>query len=137
MFSNSEYIKDFDGWNNLKKKVNDEKDHSSAFRVGEIRWAVLGVNIGSEIDGKGESFNRPCVIVDSFSDKLVLVFPMSTKNKTTAGYVQIVLQDGKTVSVCIHQAKTISPKRILKRITTISRDKVQELKDAYKNFYHL
>jgi mRNA interferase MazF len=97
----------------------------------------LGVNVGSEIDGKGKSFNRPCVIVDSFSDKLVLVFPMSTKLKNTAGYVEIKLEDGRKVSVCIHQAKTVSPKRVLKRITTIANDKVQDLKNAYKKFYHL
>jgi mRNA interferase MazF len=135
MFS-SPYVKDFDKWNNVKKKV-DEENNSSIFRVGEIRWVVLGVNIGSEIDGKGDSFNRPCLIVDSFSDKLVLVFPMSTKLKKTAGYVEITLPDGRQVSVCIHQAKTISPKRILKRITSISTDKLQGLKNKYKEFYHL
>ena len=135
MFSTS-YVKDFDKWNEVKKKIDGE-NHSSVFRVGEIRWVILGVNVGSEIDGKGESFNRPCVIVDSFSDKLVLVFPMSTKLKNTAVYIDITLENGKKVSVCIHQAKTISPKRVLKRITTISTSKVQDLKNAYKEFYHL
>ncbi len=130
------YVKNFDNWNLLKKKI-DKEHKTPVCRPGDIRWVLLGVNIGSEIDGKGDSFNRPCIVVDIFSDKLILVFPMSTKLKKLAGYIPIELFDGKRVSVCIHQARVISPKRILKRITTISDNKLKILKENYKEFYHL
>lgn len=129
------YVKNFHDWFKLKPKIDEEKS-KAIFRPGEIRWVVLGVNVGSEIDGKGDSFNRPCVVVDSFSDKLVLIFPMSTKIKDVPGYINMNI-DGKSISVCIHQARTVSPKRILKRITTISEDKLKSLKEEYKKFYRL
>lgn len=130
------YIKSFDKWNGVKKQLDNE--NSGVFcRAGEIRWVSIGVNVGSEMDGKGESFNRPCLIVDLFSDKLVLVFPMTTSVKKSSGYVPLELRDGKIVSVCIHQARTISPKRIFKRIQVISKFKLQEMKNYYKKFYRL
>ena len=130
------YIKSFDKWNELKKRINGDKDVSFC-RAGEIRWVSVGVNIGSEMDGKGESFNRPCLIADMFSDKLALIFPMTTNTKKSAGYIPFILSDGKNVSICIHQAKTISPKRILKRIQVISDSKLKEIKSHYKKFYRL
>ncbi len=130
------YIKSFDKWNSVKKQLNNE-DSGVFCRAGEIRWVSIGVNVGSGMDGKGESFNRPCLIADMFSDKLALVFPMTTSVKKSAGYIPIKLNDGRVVSVCIHQARTVSPKRILKRIQVISKSKLQEIKDYYKKFYRL
>ena len=129
------YIKNFKDWLCRKEKIEKEKA-VKRFRNGEIRWVSLGVNIGAEIDGKGESFNRPCVLVSFSSDSLALVFPMSSKIKNLPGYVKIKIKE-EEVSVCIHQAKVISTKRIFERITTISEDKLTTLKEAYKNFYHL
>jgi mRNA interferase MazF len=130
------YTKSFDKWNRVKKHLNN--DDSGIFcRAGEIRWVSIGVNIGSEMDGKGDSFNRPCLIADIFSDKLALIFPMTTSTKKSAGYVPFTLADGRTVSICVHQARTISPKRILKRIQTISKPKLQDMKNYYKKFYRL
>ena len=140
----SEYIKRFDEWNDVKKHVDtkpvpvhDTDDSEVTFRPGDIRWVVLGVNVGSEIDGKGDSFNRPCIIVDCFANHLALVFPMTTKVKPVPGYVPIALDDGTVGAVCVLQAKTISSKRILKRISTISPDKLTALKNVYKKFYRL
>lgn len=130
------YIKSFDKWNSVKKHLNEEKSGIYC-RSGEVRWVSIGINVGSEMDGKGDSFNRPCIIADVFSDKLVLVFPMTTSNKKSAGYIPLVLADGLKVSVCVHQARVISPKRVLKRIQVISKSKLQEFKDQYKKFYRL
>lgn len=130
------YIKKFTEWFLLKPKI-EEEIRPVTFRPGDIRWVVLGVNIGSEIDGKGDSFNRPCIIVDIFSDKLALVFPMSTKVKKVPGYIPITLPDGKEVSICVSQGRTVSPKRILGRLTSISKDKLENLKEEYKKFYRL
>jgi len=51
------YHKDFDGWHPVKKRIESE-ERSIFIRAGEIRWVSFGVNIGSEIDGKGVSFTR-------------------------------------------------------------------------------
>jgi hypothetical protein len=60
---------------------------------------------------------------------------MSTKVKKVPGYIHMILPDGKEVSVCVSQARTVSPKRILGRLTSISQDKLNNLKNEYKKFF--
>ena len=49
----SAFLKEFDKWNELKKKLhNSEKPKKFYFREREIWWCSLGLNIGFEEDGK-------------------------------------------------------------------------------------
>ncbi len=86
------YFKDFDTWNTLKKKLNDE-DRQTNIRAGEVRWISCGVNVGSEIDGKGISFTRPALILHVVGSVLALVVPLSTKVKNIAGYIPFEFQE--------------------------------------------
>ena len=74
------YFKDFDKWNIVKKRVHTDEIKVS-IRAGEIRWVSFGVNVGSEIDGKGESFTRPALVAHVVGAVLALVVPLSTKLK--------------------------------------------------------
>lgn len=56
------YQKLFDVWNSIKKKT-DNRHLDFNVRAGDIWWMIQGVNIGSEIDGKGKSFTRPCLVL--------------------------------------------------------------------------
>ena len=129
------HIKDFDKWNEVKKNLNKE-ERKITIRRGEIRWVSLGVNIGSEIDGKGESFSRPALIIHVIGNHFALVIPMSTKIKDIAGYVPFEWK-GKTFSLCIHQTKVVSQKRILRRLGRVSDNKLQKHKDEIKKFFSL
>jgi mRNA interferase MazF len=129
------YIKDFDTWNEMQKHLNSE-DRNVNIRAGEIRWVAFGVNIGSEIDGKGRSFTRPALIIHVIGSNLALVVPLSTKVKEIVGYVPFEFQ-GRTVSLCVHQSRTISQKRILSRKGRISEKKLLEIKDQIKKFFAL
>jgi len=57
-----DYIKDFDNWNNIKKKL-DKSDQNQSFYEKEIWWCSVGINVGSEHDGKGNRFMRPVYIL--------------------------------------------------------------------------
>ena len=46
------YFKDFDAWFGVKKHIESE-ERKVYIRAGEIRWIAFGVNVGSELDGKG------------------------------------------------------------------------------------
>jgi mRNA interferase MazF len=129
------YIKDFDAWNTIKKRVQDETRLVN-IREGEIRWVTFGVNVGSEIDGKGVSFARPALIIHVIGSHLALVIPLSTKIKDVAGYVAIQWK-GKTVSLCIHQLKVISQKRILSRMGKIPANKLSLYKQYITMFFTL
>jgi len=105
------YFKDFENWNLVKKRIEDE-ERKVNIRAGEIRWVAFGVNIGSEIDGKGVSFTRPALVLHVIGSHLALVIPMSTKVKEIAGYVPFEWK-GKITALCIHQMRIISQKRVL------------------------
>src|SRR3989338_2316862 len=92
------YFKDFDNWNEVKKRVHHE-ERTVNIRAGEIRWVSFGINIGSEIDGKGLSFTRPALILHVIGSHLALIIPMSTKVKDIAGYVPFTWKNITTAHI--------------------------------------
>ena len=58
--------KDFDSWAEVKKKIH-EKGFNSYFKERDVWWCRLGVNIGDEEDGKGNSFLRPVLVIKKFN----------------------------------------------------------------------
>ena len=129
------YIKEFDKWNTVKKRVQLEK-REVYVRAGEVRWCAIGVNVGSEIDGKGDSFTRPVLVLHVIGAKLALVVPMTTKVKKVAGYMPFTFQD-KDHALCLHQIKIISSKRLLKRKGKITSNRLRSIKQDVQRFYSL
>lgn len=70
--------KDFDTWNKTKKTVH-EKEVNSYFHSREIWWCSLGLNIGSEEDGKNELFERPILILNKFNKDTVRITPLTSR----------------------------------------------------------
>ncbi len=129
------YIKDFDNWN-LEKKEIEKLVSNNQIRQAEVRWATLGVNIGSEIDGKNDGFTRPVYILEITGPDLCMVIPMSTKLKDNAGYFPIFF-DGQDVSLCLHQAKVISKKRLHGRIGKVGVEKHLKITNAFQKYLSL
>ncbi|MCB9805831.1 type II toxin-antitoxin system PemK/MazF family toxin [Candidatus Nomurabacteria bacterium] len=129
------HIKDFDLWNKIKKEINEHQD-KPFIRKREIRWAVLGVNVGSEIDGKDKSFTRPVVIIDTIGKTTALVVPITSKHKEIPGRFEFKWKDNIN-SICVNQMKVISTKRILDRKGKISENKLKDIKEKIKDFYRL
>lgn len=130
------YKKEFERWNIVKQKINNKKKVKVNIRSGDIRWIIFGVNVGSEIDGKGESFLRPALVVNVSGKNTALVIPMSTKIKDIPGYLSFEWK-GQVVSLCISQMKVISQKRILHRLGRIADTKLPILKGAIRLFFRL
>ena len=129
------YQKDHAACNVVKQRIEQEK-RNVFVRAGEIRWATLGVNIGSEIDGKGVSFTRPVLIVHVIGSHLALVIPLSTKVKEATGYIPFEWKE-TTIALCIHQVRIVSQKRLLSRKGRISQKRLQTIKATFCDFYRL
>jgi mRNA interferase MazF len=127
------YFKDFDNWNLIKKEIN-RNERQIFIRAGEIRWVVMGVNVGSEIDGKGPSFTRPALILHVIGSHLAFIVPLSTKLRSVVGYIPFQWHSSP-VSLCIHQIRVISQKRILSRKGRIARSKLRYIKQEILKFY--
>ena len=127
------YYKDFDAWNSVKKRLEEER-RQVFIRAGEIRWVAFGINIGSEIDGKGVSFTRPALVLHVIGSHLALIVPMSTKVKNIAGYVSFEWK-GLTAALCIHQIRIVSQKRLLARKGRISQKRLADIKKEITKFF--
>lgn len=127
------YFKDFDNWNEVKKRVHGE-ERKVNIRSGEIRWISFGINVGSEIDGKGISFTRPALILHVVGSHLALIVPMSTKVKDVAGYLPFIWKN-TTTALCLHQMRVVSSKRVLSRKGRISQNKLEAIKKEISKFF--
>lgn len=106
--------KDFDAWHALKKRI-----HQTAFtafvHAREVWWCSLGLNIGTEQDGKNDAFERPVLVLRKFNRESVLVAPITSQAKRSIYRVPFTHQ-GIEYAVIISQIRLISTRRLHRRI---------------------
>ena len=113
----SDYIKKFDEWNALQKKVNS-KTPIVHFKKRQIWWASIGVNVGTEMDGKNGNFERPVLVIKKISATSAFVVPLtSTIREEDERLVSYQIKD-KKYSASISQARPIDTRRFIRRINS-------------------
>lgn len=123
--------KEFDKWNSLKKNV---ENYSGVYaNTGEIWWCNIGINIGSESCGKNHLFERPVLILKVLNTRLFLIAPLTTKNKKILNHIQIPFTD-KQSFLMIEQIKTISSKRLTRKIDRLNKKTLIELKQKILDY---
>jgi len=120
--------KDFDQWNNRKKKTHEE-EKCLIFYEREVWWCIAGVNIGVEIDGKHDLFLRPSIVIRKFNKDMALIIPTTAQDKHGKYYLIVGGDDGKSYNACLSQIRVISSKRLFRKIGTISEEDYQKLID--------
>ena len=114
--------KDFDKWNDEKKIVDQKMINKDLFFYPrEIWWCSAGLNIGVEANGKNENFERPILIVKKFNSEMIWTVPLTTQGKDNRYYYKLQHESIKSW-VVTSQIKTISTKRLLRKIGSISVD---------------
>jgi mRNA interferase MazF len=112
--------KEFDIWNE-EKKVVDKKviNRDLFFHPREVWWCSAGLNIGVEANGKNENFERPFLILKKFNAHMVWAVPLTSKIVEDEFHLSV--SSGEWVSsVVLSQIKTLSTKRLLRRVRIIS-----------------
>lgn len=123
-------LQQFIDWTKRKIRHHFEEpdDKSIFFREKEIWWAALGKNIGYEIDGKHELFERPIVILKKYTPNMCFVLPLSTQIKNPKQWYQYVISiEGTASAIILSQGKTVSHKRLLRRIGTLNTETYNSL----------
>lgn len=92
------------------------------FHEREVWWCHLGVNVGSEQDGKGEHYARPVLVFKKFNKEICWAIPITTKEKIGKFYVKIFLNKNEARWVIISQLRLIDSKRLIDKICRISKD---------------
>ncbi len=111
-------MKDYETW--MKKKTEIEaQNRILSFQKREIWWCSLGLNIGTEVDGKNEKFERPVLILKLYNKSSLLVLPLTTKKHLDEFHLNIHVKQ-KVFRLKLAQARVVSSKRLLRYVDTVS-----------------
>jgi mRNA-degrading endonuclease toxin of MazEF toxin-antitoxin module len=124
-----EYRKDFEKWNIAKQKI-DVYPTTAFIQESAIWLASIGVNVGFEMDGKGNDFVRPILIIKKINHETCIGIPITSKKKESAYRVDIDIL-GEAYQAVISQVRSFDRKRLLRYMSKASTEDfnavVQEL----------
>lgn len=128
-------IREFDTWNEMKKKIELNQKNIKRFpKEAEVWISNLGKNVGYEQNGIGESFHRPVLIIKKFNNLMFWVVPLSTKQKVISFYFNYTEPSNQKVSAILTQMKLISIKRLKRKMYTLSDQLFRDIKDKLRSF---
>jgi len=127
-------MKQFDSW--IQKKISiDCSTHRPPYvSEGDIWWASVGENVGSEVNGKSELFSRPVIVYRKLAHGFYFVIPTSTKDKKGSWYVPYQQRDVANVA-CLHQSRAIDHRRILSKLGTLDDADFLRIKKGFMDLY--
>jgi mRNA interferase MazF len=129
------YIKRFIEWNNQKQNIDAHETQDSLYiKEREVWWISIGVNVGAEIDGKNELFERPVLIFRKVGRAQFYGLPLTSKEKSGQFY-RLVHYGDSVGNVCLSQLRVFSTKRLIRKIDVINEDEFTNLKETFARFF--
>jgi mRNA interferase MazF len=127
-------IKRFFEWFLLTERFHGRLMAPPLVSERDLWWISFGENIGTEINGKSDTFSRPGIILKKISRESYLVAPTTSQNKIGTWYIQIQHNE-KFICICLHQIRVIDYRRILNRIGVVDEDDFKRIKEAFWGLY--
>jgi mRNA interferase MazF len=124
-------LKRFLEWIALKQDLHNSKHKPPHVSEGDIWWASIGENVGSEINGKSGLFSRPVVVLRKLSHGFYFVVPTTTQQRIGSWFVAF-RQNEKIMSACLHQARSIDYRRLSSKLGTIDDEDFMRVKDGFR-----
>lgn len=113
------YVKNFGEWSRQKQKIDSHEIEDSLYiKEREVWWISVGVNVGAEIDGKNELFERPVLIFRKVGREQFYGLPLTSKGKSGPFY-RLVHYDESAGNVCLSQLRVFSTKRLIRKIDVV------------------
>lgn len=125
--------KAFDPWNEVKKQTHAEAPR--LYTVREIWWCRLGVNIGTEQDGKGDEYTRPCIIVRGFGPDACMVVPLSTSTRDHPLRIPVGIVEEQGARANISQMRVIDTRRLVRKIGFLDKSHFAALRKAARTLF--
>lgn len=125
-------IEQFLNWTKRKifHHLNEVSEKQVFYREKEIWWTALGQNIGYEINGKNELYERPVLILKKYNADTCFVLPFTTQIKHPVPWYQIFISP-KLGAVNLTQGRTISSKRLLRRYEMLGGEKYEQILQSF------
>lgn len=122
----------FDSWNTKKKEL-DFRDKYPHFKVRDIWFCSVGVNIGHEIDGKHEFFERPVLVIKKITRKTFLGVPLTSQLRG-GGFNFLIELFGNSRSVLFDQIKMFDVRRLRRRLCRLDQEKFGKILGLFINW---
>ncbi len=129
-----EYKKEFERWNKIKIAANSRDAENILIQKGAIWLMQVGVNIGSEMDGKGQDFVRPIIVVKKINRDTFFGVPISSKIKTNYFRLHFQLFSEDRVAV-LSQLKLYDKKRCIRFMSVLTKEKLGEISQRLSEFF--
>lgn len=114
-------MKDFDKWNDFKKKIENRK--RMIVKSGSICICNFGLNVGYETDGKNEYYIRPAFVLLGFGLNGGIVVPLTSTEKTSRFLIQL----NESSKLNLSQIRYLDSKRFYREIEVLSNQKRKEV----------
>jgi mRNA interferase MazF len=106
-----------------------EQAPNTLFKEGEIWWCRVGMNVGVEIYGKGDSFSRPVLIIKKLNKDFFIGVPLTSKKKEGSWFAPVIFNEKEGVAV-LSQIKALDGRRLISRIGVLNDVQFSEIKNA-------
>ncbi|MEK9185129.1 MAG: type II toxin-antitoxin system PemK/MazF family toxin [Patescibacteria group bacterium] len=126
-----EILKIFVSWTKLKVKIH-LSEREVYPKVREIWWTSIGQNIGVEINGKNENFERPVLILKVYNNDFILVVSISSTKKEGKYYYIFKNIESKDNVVVLSQLKSISSKRLIRKVGEVTNVDFMNIKNKIR-----
>jgi mRNA interferase MazF len=118
---NSKYIKDFTTWHEIKSATDKRDTRRILLKEGAVWLIRLGVNVGSELDGKGIEFFRPVIVIKKINEQVFFGVPVSSRiNKDYFRQEFILL--GKPRDAVLSHVRAFDKKRCMRFMTMLDKN---------------
>lgn len=118
----------------LKGKLDNSRHKPPYVSEGDIWWASVGENVGSEVGGKSHLFSRPVIIFRKLAHGFYFVIPTTTKENKGTWYVSFI-HKGRISTASLHQARSIDHRRLSNKLGTLDDKDFKKINKGFKDLY--
>jgi mRNA interferase MazF len=129
-------MKDFNDWNQKKIKIDDLKNFNHP-REKEIWWCRIGVNVGSEVYGKGYEYTRPVLVINAEGSETFIGIPLTSNIKSKKYAAIIKTDDGLLHTALTYQIRSFDKRRLTERMYVLSDTEYSEIKGFFLKLFKI
>src|SRR3989339_2240089 len=129
-------MKNFHDWNIKKIKI-DKNETFNHPREKEIWWCSIGINIGSEVYGKGADYTRPVLVINAEGSESFIGIPLTSNIKSKKYACIIKTDDGALHTALIYQIRSFDKRRLTERKYILSTEEYSKIKKYFNRLYKL
>lgn len=126
----------FDTWNILKQNLHKNKIYVQP-KVREIWYVSIGMNIGSEIYGKGSLYIRPVLVINSDNPQSFIGIPLTSKIRKRKYTETIQTSDNRIHNVLLYQIRIFDKRRLVRKKYFLDKKQYKKIQSAFYLIYKI